>query len=181
MIFRGPESLQYLSRKEFQHLGEVMDRVRRIQERAQLPELAAAVGSLIPHRFSANGSFHVQMVSLAGHDGFEGIHVSGKSAIGLNDVFAKRDGRGDTLVRVMRNLRFDRRIVPGLRVRRGIEPGRAKFGIYEMEDCLLHASGERRSGSLPDAGEADRIRPARTSARHMKLKAQSWNEMWFDA
>ena len=76
MIFRGPESLQYLSRKEFQHLGEVMDRVRRIQERAQLPDLAAAVGSLIPHRFSANGSFHIQKRALEiGHSNYGEEHT----------------------------------------------------------------------------------------------------------
>jgi DNA-binding CsgD family transcriptional regulator len=64
MIFRGPESYQYLSRKEFQHMGEIMDRVRQIQHRSQLPELTAAVSSLIPHRFSANGSFHLQKKAL---------------------------------------------------------------------------------------------------------------------
>ncbi len=76
MIFRGPESLQYLSRKEFQHLGEVMDRVRRIQMRTQLPDLAAAVGSLIPHRFSANGSFHIQKRALEiGHSNYGDEHT----------------------------------------------------------------------------------------------------------
>ena len=64
MIFRGPESFQYLSRKEFQHMGEVMERVRRIQGRAQLPDLTAAVASLVPHRFSDNGSFHIQKKAL---------------------------------------------------------------------------------------------------------------------
>lgn len=76
MIFRGPESLQYLSRKEFQHLGEVMDRVRRIQDRSQLPDLAEAVGSLIPHRFSANGSFHIQKRALEiGHSNYGEEHT----------------------------------------------------------------------------------------------------------
>lgn len=76
MIFRGPESLQYLSRKEFQHLGEVMERVRRIQDRAQLPDLASAVNSLIPHRFSANGSFHIQKKTLEiGHSTYGDEHT----------------------------------------------------------------------------------------------------------
>lgn len=76
MIFRGPESLQYLSRKEFQHLGEIMDRVRRIQDRAQLPDLASAVSSLIPHRFSANGSFHIQKRELEiGHSTYGEEHT----------------------------------------------------------------------------------------------------------
>jgi DNA-binding CsgD family transcriptional regulator len=76
MIFRGPESLHYLSRKEFQQLGEVMDRVRRIQRRTQLPDLAAAVDSLIPHRFSANGSFHIQKRALEiGHSNYGDEHT----------------------------------------------------------------------------------------------------------
>ena len=76
MIFRGPESFQYLSRKEFQHMGEIMDRVRRIQDRAQLPDLTAAVSSLIPHRFSANGSFHIQKKELEiGHSTYGEEHT----------------------------------------------------------------------------------------------------------
>ena len=76
MIFRGPESFQYLSRKEFQHLGEIMDQVRRIQGRAQLPDLASAVGSLIPHRFYANGSFHIQKRELEiGHSTYGEEHT----------------------------------------------------------------------------------------------------------
>ena len=76
MIFRGPESFQYLSRKEFHHMGEIMDRVRRIQHRSQLPDLTAAVDSLIPHRFSANGSFHIQKKALEiGHSTYGDEHT----------------------------------------------------------------------------------------------------------
>ena len=76
MIFRGPESFQYLSRKEFQHMGEVMERVRRIQGCAQLPDLTAAVASLVPHRFSANGSFHIQKKALEiGHSTYGEEHT----------------------------------------------------------------------------------------------------------
>ncbi len=76
MIFRGPESLQYLSRKEFQHMGEIMERVRKIQDRDQLPDLAEAVGSLVPHRFSANGSFHLQKKQLQiGHSTYGEEHT----------------------------------------------------------------------------------------------------------
>jgi len=59
VIFRGHESLQYPSRKEFQHLGEIMHQVRGIQGRAQLPNLASAVKPLIPHEFSACGAFSI--------------------------------------------------------------------------------------------------------------------------
>ena len=77
MIFRGPESFQYLSRKEFQHMGEVMERVRRIQERAQLPEIPCrscrlAGSAPVP----ANGSFHIQKKALEiGHSTYGDEHT----------------------------------------------------------------------------------------------------------
>ncbi|MBD0315933.1 MAG: hypothetical protein ICV75_04500 [Nitrospiraceae bacterium] len=64
MNFRGPESLQYPSRKEFQHLGEIMHAVRSVQTREQLPALASAVSPLIPHQFSACGAYNIQKRSL---------------------------------------------------------------------------------------------------------------------
>lgn len=64
MNFRGPESLQYPSRKEFQHLGEIMYQVRSVQHRDQLPALASAVSPLIPHQFSACGAYNIQKRSL---------------------------------------------------------------------------------------------------------------------
>lgn len=60
MIFRGPESLQYPSRKEFQHLGEIMHQVRSVQSREQLPLLTSALQSLLPYQFSACGAFNTQ-------------------------------------------------------------------------------------------------------------------------
>lgn len=59
MIFRGPEALQYPTKKEFQHLGEIMHRVRSVQRREQLSSLASAVAPLVPHEFSACGSYNV--------------------------------------------------------------------------------------------------------------------------
>jgi DNA-binding CsgD family transcriptional regulator len=59
VIFRGPESLQYPSKKEFQHLGEIMYQVRSVQRRDQLPDLAAAINSLIPHQFCASGTYDI--------------------------------------------------------------------------------------------------------------------------
>ena len=57
-------------------MGEVMERVRRIQDRAQLPDLAAAVASLVPHRFSANGSFHIQKRAMEiGHSTYGDEHT----------------------------------------------------------------------------------------------------------
>ncbi len=64
MIFRGPESLQYPSRKEFQHLAEIMYQVRSVQSREHLPTLASAVSSLIPHQFAACGSYNIQKRAL---------------------------------------------------------------------------------------------------------------------
>jgi DNA-binding CsgD family transcriptional regulator len=64
VIFRGPESLQYPSRKEFQHLGEIMHQVRSVQSRDQLPALASAVSPLIPHQFSACGAYNIHKRSL---------------------------------------------------------------------------------------------------------------------
>jgi DNA-binding CsgD family transcriptional regulator len=64
MIFRGPESLQYPSKKEFQHLGEIMYQVRSVQRREQLPALASAVSPLISYEFSACGAYHLQKRSL---------------------------------------------------------------------------------------------------------------------
>jgi DNA-binding CsgD family transcriptional regulator len=64
VIFRGPESLQYPSRKEFQHLGEIMHQVRSVQHRDELPAIASAVAPLIPHEFAACGSYHIQKRSL---------------------------------------------------------------------------------------------------------------------
>lgn len=57
MIFRGPETLQYPTRKEFQHLGEIMYQMRSVQHRSQLPQLAAAIHALVPHQFTASGTF----------------------------------------------------------------------------------------------------------------------------
>lgn len=64
MIFRGPESLRYPSRKEFQHLAEIMYQVRGVQNRDQLPALASAVSPLIPHQFAACGSYNTQKRAL---------------------------------------------------------------------------------------------------------------------
>ena len=59
MILRGLEKFQYPSRKEFQRLGEIMHQVRSVQRQDHLPFLAASVSSLVPHEFSACGTFDV--------------------------------------------------------------------------------------------------------------------------
>lgn len=64
VIFRGPESLQYPSRKEFQHLAEIMYQLRGVQNRDHLPSLASAVAPLIPHQFAACGSYNTQKRAL---------------------------------------------------------------------------------------------------------------------
>ncbi|MCC6141562.1 MAG: autoinducer binding domain-containing protein [Nitrospira sp.] len=64
MIFRGPESLQYPSRKEFQHLAEIMHQLRGVQNRDHLPALVSAVAPLIPHQFAACGSYNTQKHAL---------------------------------------------------------------------------------------------------------------------
>jgi LuxR family transcriptional regulator, quorum-sensing system regulator CviR len=60
VIFRGPENLQYPSRKEFQQLGEIMHQVRSVQSREQLPLLTSALQSLTPYEFSACGGFNTR-------------------------------------------------------------------------------------------------------------------------
>lgn len=60
VIFRGPESLQYPSKKEFQHLGEIMHQLRSVQSKDQLPTLTSAIKSLIPYQFAACGDFNTQ-------------------------------------------------------------------------------------------------------------------------
>lgn len=64
MNLRGPESFQCPSRKEFQHLAEIMHQVRSVQRREQLPALASAVAPLVPHEFSACGSYNIPKRSL---------------------------------------------------------------------------------------------------------------------
>lgn len=60
MIFRGPESLQYPSKREFQHLAEIMHQLRSVQRKEQLPTLTSALQSLIPYQFAACGDFNTQ-------------------------------------------------------------------------------------------------------------------------
>ena len=76
MIFRGPESLQYPSRKEFQHLGEIMHQVRSIQHRDQLPMLAACFDTIAPHEYSASGIFDISNKHLQiGHSNYGKEHT----------------------------------------------------------------------------------------------------------
>lgn len=76
MIFRGPESLQYPSKKEFQHLGEIMHQVQSVQRRGQLPELAASIHALIPHQLAASGTFDVTKRDLRfGHSNYGEEHT----------------------------------------------------------------------------------------------------------
>ncbi len=60
MILRGPESLQYPSRREFQHLGEIMYKMRSIKGPADLPLLTQTVGELVPHHYSGCGVFNLK-------------------------------------------------------------------------------------------------------------------------
>ena len=76
MIFRGPESLQYPSRKEFQHLGEIMHQVRSVQHRDHLSKLASSIQALVPHQFAANGTFDVSRRELQiGHSNYGDEHT----------------------------------------------------------------------------------------------------------
>lgn len=76
MIFRGPESLQYPSRKEFQHLGEIMHQVRSVQSRDQLPKLASSISALVPHQFAACGTFDISRRNLQiGHSNYGEEHT----------------------------------------------------------------------------------------------------------
>jgi len=76
VIFRGPESLQYPSKKEFQHLGEIMHQVRSVQRPEQLPNLALSIGALVPHQFAASGTFDVSRRDLCiGHSTYGEEHT----------------------------------------------------------------------------------------------------------
>jgi len=56
----GPESFRYPSKKEFQHLAEIMYRIRSVERRDQLPSLASSVSPLVPYQFAACGSYHIR-------------------------------------------------------------------------------------------------------------------------
>lgn len=76
MIFRGPESLQYPSRKEFQHLGEIMHQVRSVQNRDHLTLLASSINAFVPHEFSASGTFDLSRTDLRiGHSNYGSEHT----------------------------------------------------------------------------------------------------------
>jgi len=76
VILRGPEIFQYPSRKEFQHLGEIMRQVRSVQHRDHLPMLAASISSLVPHEFSASGTFDVSKKDFRiGHSSYGEEHT----------------------------------------------------------------------------------------------------------
>ena len=57
VILRGPESLQYPTRKEFQHLAEIMHELQKVDNKTHLPSLASLVGRMIPHQYAACGTF----------------------------------------------------------------------------------------------------------------------------
>jgi DNA-binding CsgD family transcriptional regulator len=59
VILRGHESFRYPSRKEFQHLAEIMHQLRSVRTQAHLASLVSSVGPIIPHEFSACGSFNI--------------------------------------------------------------------------------------------------------------------------
>jgi hypothetical protein len=48
VILRGPEKFQYPSRKEFQHLSEIMHQVPSVQHRDYLPSLHFNISSFPP-------------------------------------------------------------------------------------------------------------------------------------
>ena len=60
MILRGSESFQYPSRKEFQALTDIMERVRSVKGPSDLPQLTTAVGQLVPHQYSGCGVFNIR-------------------------------------------------------------------------------------------------------------------------
>ena len=99
MIFRGPETLQYPSRKEFQHLGEIMHQVRSVQTEPQLASLTSAVGRLIPHEFSACGSFHIPKNRL------QISHTSFNAE--LNELYVGRGFVSDPAIQLLQRTQID--------------------------------------------------------------------------
>jgi len=76
VIFRGPESLRYPSRKEFQHLAEIIHQVRSVQNQNQLSKLADSISLIVPHQFAASGTFDVSKRQFRiGHSNYGDEHT----------------------------------------------------------------------------------------------------------
>jgi DNA-binding CsgD family transcriptional regulator len=95
VIFRGPESLQYPSRKEFQHLAEIMYQVRGVQTRADLPQLTSAMSSLIPYQFSACGAYALQ------HKAFQISHTNYNAE--LHELYLSQGYTADPAIQLLQS------------------------------------------------------------------------------
>ncbi len=98
MIFRGPESLQYPSRKEFRHLAEIMHRLRMIQRQAELPNLTSVIEQVIPHEFSASGTFNTRKCEL--HVGYTSFNSE------LNDLYVTQGFVTDPSIQLLQSTRI---------------------------------------------------------------------------
>lgn len=95
VIFRGPESLQYPSRKEFQHLAEIMYQVRGVQTKADLPQLTSAMNSLIPYQFSACGAYALQ------HKAFQISHTNYNAE--LHELYLSQGYTADPAIQLLQS------------------------------------------------------------------------------
>ena len=95
MNFRGPESFQYPSRKEFQHLAEIMHQVRSVRSRRDFPQLTSALRSIIPYQYAACGSYAVPQKS------FEISHTNYNAE--LHELYVSQGYLADPSIQLLQN------------------------------------------------------------------------------
>ncbi|MDH4327969.1 MAG: LuxR C-terminal-related transcriptional regulator [Nitrospira sp.] len=128
MIFRGPEALEYPTKKEFQHLGEIMYQVRSVQRREQLSSLASAVAPLVPHEFSACGSYNISKHSL--HVAYTSFNKE------LNGLYVSQGFAADPSIQLLKRTQIgtvSSEDSPELEVPREITSLKLDFGV---KTCL---------------------------------------------
>lgn len=128
MIVRGTEALPYPSRKEFQQLRDIMYQTQSVDSPSRLSVLTAAVGSIIPHQFSACGAFNVRKCELQiGHSSY------GEE---FSYLYASRGFLTDPSIQLMQTTRFGfvtSEDAPAIVVPREVTSLKLDFGI---KSCL---------------------------------------------
>lgn len=99
MILRGLESLRYPSRREFQHLSEIMHQLRSVKTQADLASLVSSVGPIIPHEFSACGSFYIPKNTL------QISHTSFNAE--LNELYVGQGFMTDPAIQLLQRTQID--------------------------------------------------------------------------
>lgn len=128
MIVRGTEALPYPSRKEFQQLRDIICQTQLVDSPSRLSFLASAVGSIIPHEFSACGAFNARKCELQiGHSSY-GDEFS--------YLYSSRGFLTDPSIQLMQTTRFGfvtSEDAPAIVVPREVTSLKLDFGI---KSCL---------------------------------------------